>query len=113
MAKTMDISGDLNKFYDQARKDVGKLIAGAKVKGAVIFNASGGNVEFCVYNYIDTVYWIAAQKTLIARDHYGTVAASGVYFKVHPNGHKNQEFLVEPGKAYVYHGPGKIETVTG
>jgi hypothetical protein len=109
------VKGDLNKFYDQARKDISSLIGGARVNGAVIFNNTDKPVNFYVYNYVDTVYWIAAQKTLVAPQRYGTVAASGVFFKIHPNDNKNEEYLVEPKKAYVYHGPGDMamEKVTG
>jgi hypothetical protein len=48
---------------------------------------------------------------LVASGKHGTVAASGTTFKVHPNQDKGQEFLVEPGKAYVYGGPGDVELV--
>lgn len=105
----VNASVNLNKFYDQARKDVGKLLDGAGVHGAVIFNATGKTVTFYAYNYIDTVYWIDAQHTKIADDHHGTVAAAGSFFKIHPDKHVDNEFLVEPHKAYVYHGPGKLE----
>lgn len=109
MPVEVNIEGDINKFYEVARKDVAKLIEGAAVKGAAIFNASGSNVTFYAYNYIDTVYWVSAMKVLVASGNYGTVAASGTFFKIHPNDHKNEEFLVEPGHAYVYKGPGKLE----
>ncbi|MBM3526599.1 MAG: hypothetical protein FJX62_00770 [Alphaproteobacteria bacterium] len=102
---------DLNKFYDQASKDIGGLIQGAAVNGAVIYNNTDKNVTFDVYNYIDSVNWIPAQKTLVAPGFYGTVVASGKFFKVHPNNNKNEEFLVAPHKAYVYDGPGKLQTV--
>jgi hypothetical protein len=107
----LDAKVDLNKFYEVARKDIAKLIQGAAVNAAVIYNNSGEDVTFYVYNYIDTVYWIEAQKTLIADGHHGTVAASGQFFKIHPNSKDNQEFLVAPHKAYVYNGPGKVDMV--
>ena len=100
---------DLNKFYKLASKDIGKLIAGAAVDGAVVFNNSNKAVTFHVYNYSDLVNWVPAQKTLVGPGAYGTVAASGVFFKIHPNNNKDEEFLVAPGKAYVYSGPGRLE----
>jgi len=112
MNAQLDASIDLNQFYELAREDISKLIGGAAVKAAVIFNASGKDVTFYVYNYIDTVYWVDAQHTLIANEHFGTVAASGAFFKIHPDKNKDEEFLVEPGYAYVYTGPGKLEKVT-
>ncbi|MDP2699277.1 hypothetical protein [Thalassospira sp.] len=103
---------DLNKFHELASKDIGKLIAGAAVKGAVIFNNSNKPVTFHVYNYSDLVNWVPAQKTTIAPGSYGTVAASGVFFKVHANNNHDEEFLVAPGKAYVYSGPGRFEAAS-
>jgi hypothetical protein len=102
---------NINKFYDVARTDIASLINGAAIDSAVIFNDSGKPVKFYVYNYIDTIFLVSAQKTLVASDHYGQVAASGKFFKIHPDDDKDAEFLVAPGKAYVYRGPGKIETV--
>jgi hypothetical protein len=111
MADKSAVTVDLNQFYEEARKDIGSLLEGARVNGAVIFNATKDNVTFHVYNYIDTVYWVDAMKTLVAPGHYGTVAASGSFFKIHPNNKKEEEFLVVPGKAYVYKGPGALEQV--
>jgi hypothetical protein len=99
---------DVNKFYKVAREDIKSLIGGAGIGKAVIYNDTDAPVTFNIYNYIDIVYAIPAQKTLVAGHHYGTVAASGVQFKVHPNNNHDHEFLVEPGKAYVYNGPGKV-----
>ena len=109
----VEVTVDLNQFYQDAREDIGKLIGGAEVKAAVIFNNSGRAVTFFVYNYTDGVNWVPAQKTLVANGHQGIVAASGVYFKIHPNNNKDAEFLVEPGHAYVFHGQGKLEPVAG
>lgn len=108
MAVEAKLEGDINKFYDQASKDIGALISGAAVGSAVIFNGTSQPVTFYVYNYIDTAYWVPAQKTLIASGKYGPVAASGNTFKVHPNNNHDHEFLVEPGAAYVYGGPGDL-----
>jgi hypothetical protein len=103
-----DITVDLNKFYKQSRGDIASLIGGAGVNAAVIFNNTKDPVTFYVYNYIDTVYLIPAQQTLVAPGHYGTVAASGVTFKINPNKNKDAQFLVAPKKAYVYNGPGAV-----
>ena len=107
----VDAKVDINKFYDVARKDIASLIGGMSVNAAVIYNASGAAVTFFVYNYIDTVYWISAAKVLVADGYYGSVVASGKFFKIHPNDNKNEEFLVAPHTAYVYRGPGKLEKV--
>ncbi|MEM1130790.1 MAG: hypothetical protein AAGH83_09745 [Pseudomonadota bacterium] len=40
------------------------------------------------------------------------MAASGVAFKIHPKDNKKQEFLVDPGKGYVYNGSGDVDEVT-
>jgi hypothetical protein len=111
MESELKVKGDLNKFYRDAREDLGKLIQGAGVGSAVIFNDTDQPITFFVYNYSDTVYWVSAQRTLVAPQHHGTVAASGSFFKVHPDDRKEEEFLVVPGKAYVYHGPGQLEAV--
>jgi hypothetical protein len=110
--KKLDISVDANKFYEQASQDIKALIGGMAVGKAVIFNDTKDSVTFWVYNYIDTVYWVEAMKTPVAPRYYGTVAASGVSFKIHPNKDKNAEFLVSPGQAYIYSGPGAVLNVT-
>lgn len=112
MAVELDATLNLNDFYDTARTDIALLIGGAEVKAAAIFNSSGQDVTFSVYNYTDVVNWVPAQRALVANDFSGIVAASGVLFKIHPNNDKGAEFIVAPGKAYVFHGPGKIEEVT-
>lgn len=109
MSAELEAEINLNEFYKDARDDVKKLLK--SVNSAVIFNASGKDVTFYVYNYIDTVFWVSAQKTKIADGYYGDVAASGTFFKIHPNDNSSDEFLVAPGNAYVYKGPGKIEKV--
>jgi hypothetical protein len=111
MGDKSSVTVDLNQFYTEARKDISSLIGAAAVNGAVIFNDSKDNVTFHVYNYIDTVHWIDAMRTLVAPGHYGTVAASGDFFKIHPNNRKEEEFLVAPKKAYVYKGPGALQEV--
>lgn len=111
MGAELEATIDLNEFYRLAREDIGKLFKGVGVNSALIFNASGKSTTFFVYNYIDTVYWVSAQKTLVADGFYGAVAASGAFFKIHPNDNKGEEFLVKPNAVYVYHGPGKIEAV--
>lgn len=107
----LDATVDLNKFYEAAREDIGSLIQGAGVNQAIIFNNSGATVNFEVFNYIDSVNWVPAQQTKIADGYYGAVAASGSFFKIHPNGVRDDEFLVAPNKAYVFHGPGKVEVI--
>lgn len=103
---------DLAEFYRMAREDISSLIGLAAVNGAVIYNDTDKPVTFYVYNYIDSVYWISAQKTCVAPGAYGTVAASGAFFKIHPNDDKEHEFLVAPHKAYVYSGPGRVTNVS-
>lgn len=107
----VDVKGNLNKFYSQARGDIASLIAGSAVGSAVIFNGTEATVNFFVYNYVDTVHWVSAQKTMVAAGKSGTVAASGTFYKIHPNDAKDEEYLVSPGKAYIYHGPGNFESV--
>lgn len=109
--KSSSVTMDANQFYKDAREDLKSLIAGAAVRSAVIFNDTKESVTFFVYNYIDIIYAIDATKALVAPGHYGTVAASGDFYKVHPNQRKEQEFLVAPGKAYIYKGPGAIQEV--
>jgi hypothetical protein len=48
---------------------------------------------------------------LVAPGYYGRVAASGVSFKIHPNNKREAEFIVSPGNAYIYRGPGPVEQV--
>ena len=102
---------DVNEFYKLVREDIKSLIGGAGVNAAVIFNNTAEDIEFHVYNYIDTLYAIPAMKTRIASKWSGTVACSGTQFKVHPRNQAGEQKVVEPGKAYVYHGPGKWEQV--
>ncbi len=109
--KQSNVTIDANQFYEQARKDIGSLIGAAGVNSAVIFNGTKDNVTFHVYNYIDSVHWVDAMRTLVAPGHYGTVVASGKFFKIHPNNRREEEFLVAPEKAYVYKGPGALEQV--
>lgn len=111
LAEEANIQGDLNKFYQDARQDIASLLGAAGVKSAVIFNDTPNPVQFYVYNYIDTAYWVSAAKPLAAAGKYVTVAASGDQYKIHPNDEKNHQFLVAPGKAYVYKGPGDVEEV--
>lgn len=105
------VKGNVNEFYRQVEGGIGKLIGGARVDSAVIFNDTESPVTFYVYNYVDSVYWVSAQKCLVAPGTFGVVAASGAFFKIHPNDDKAQEFLVAPSKAYVYRGPGHVEPI--
>lgn len=107
----MDVSIDVNEFYKLAREDIGKIIGVSAVNSAAIYNNTDKAITFYVYNYIDTVYWVAAQKTHIAPGTYGMVAASGSFFKILPNDNKNEEFLVSPNKAYVFSGPGNVQAL--
>ena len=109
MPANLEANLDINKFYETARKDIKSLLT--SVNGAAIYNASGSNVTFYVYNYSDGVNLIEAHHFLVAPDYYGTAAASGKFYKVMPNKNKDEEFLVAPNKAYIYRGPGKIEEV--
>src|SRR5262249_37408576 len=100
---------DVNKTLDQIGSAWPEIKKTLGVEEAVIWNLSGGAVELGVYNYIDTVYWIAAMKTTVANGKAGKVAASGSQFKIHINDNKNEESLVKPGKSYVYSGRGSFE----
>ena len=104
------IKGDVNKIHDQLRNDINDLLTGAKINGVVIFNNTSAPITFFAYNYVDNVFWVAAQKTLVAPQKSGVVAASGAFFKIHPDDKKEHEFLVAPGNGYVYQGPGDIVT---
>ena len=108
MGIDVNVKDELNDFYVRVKGGVSNLIGGAAADSAVIFNATGEPVTFFAYNYVDTVYWIPAQKTFVPSGKYGTVAASGEHFKIHPNDNENEEYLVEPGKAYVYAGRGEL-----
>jgi len=77
----------------------------------LIVNGSKAPVTFFVYNYVDSIHWVSAMKVLVAPGKTGVAVASGAFFKIHPNDKQEQEFLVAPGKAYVYHGPGDVDTV--
>lgn len=112
MAVGLDVKVKLEKFYELFREDVRAAFNSLRVDGAVIFNNSDANVTFYVYNYADSVYWISAHKVLVAPGAHGVVAASGSFFKVHPNDDRESGFLVAPFNAYVYHGPGNVEKVT-
>lgn len=111
MSANFDAKMNVNKFVDLVKEGITALIPVASVHDAAIFNDSGSDVTFYVYNYADTVHWISAMKSRVANQHFGIVAASGAFFKIHPNGDSNQEFLVAPHAAYIYRGPGKLEKV--
>lgn len=110
--KDISLEGNLNTLVTQIRSGVGDIAKSLEIGKAVILNNSGKPVNFYVYNYIDTVFWVSAMHTLVASGKPGIVSASGKAFKIHPNDNANQEFLVEPGKAYIYNGPGDIDPVS-
>ena len=103
-----DIKMDVNKFYDVAREYLASLIQGAAIGSSVLYNDTTQNVVFYVYNYIDTVYWKDAMHTNVAPGYYGVVACSGTQYKINPDKEADNQFIIEPGKAYVYEGPGRI-----
>lgn len=105
------IKMDVNKFYSVARKDIKELIKGAGIGSAVIYNATNQPVTFYAYNYIDIVYAVDAAHTKVAPGYYGAVSASGTKFKINPDKNVDDQFEVEPGKAYVYEGPGAVSPV--
>jgi hypothetical protein len=108
MTTSPNLQGNINDGITQLEKILKEAIAGCAVGSAVILNATTEPVTFFVYNYIDTVYWVPAQQTLVAPGTCGTVAASGVQFKVHPNNNKDYQFLVAPKTGYLYGGPGNV-----
>ncbi len=110
-AEKLNVTMDANNFMDQAMKGIGSLLAGAAVDSAVIYNDTKEMVTFHAYNYTDGLYLVDAMRALVAPGHYGTVAASGTTFKIHPHNKREYEFVVAPGKAYVYKGPGAVQTV--
>lgn len=99
---------DLKEFIDIVCTNIRKIFDLMPVNSAVIYNNTDKPVTFFVYNFIDSVYWISAQRTHIAPGTYGSVAASGAFFKIHPNDNRDHEFLVAPHNAYVYSGPGRV-----
>lgn len=107
----VNLEGDANKFVDQIKGGIGDIAEQLKVNASLIFNNSSKPVNFYVYNYADSVFWISAMHTMVAPNKVGKVAASGVAFKVHPDDNKDHEFLVEPHKAYIYWGPGSIDEI--
>lgn len=113
METTVDVSleGDLNKLGDQLIDLIKSGIGGLRVEQALIANASNKPMTFYVYNYVDSVYWVSAMKVLIAPGQTGVVAASGAFFKIHPEDRKEHEFLVAPGGAYAYFSPGHVESI--
>ena len=68
------------------------------------------SIRFYVYNYSDIFYAIPAHEVTVARGWSGEIAASGKSFKVRPNNQANAEFIVTPGKAYIYYGVGKVKS---
>lgn len=111
MESTQLTGKEIQEFYRLAREDIKALLKDAAVGSAVVFNHSDSPVTFYVYNYIDTVYLVSAQRTRVAPKKYGAVVASGSHFKIHPDDNKNHEFMVSPGKAYVYNGPGDVDAL--
>lgn len=102
---------DLTEMHDALKKDIRDIVSSMRTGVARIFNGSGQTVVFYVYNYIDTVYWVSAQHTMVASGKAGDVSASGDRYKVHPNDNHKAEFLVEPGKVYLYRGEGDVEQI--
>ncbi|MDB4778095.1 hypothetical protein OAG68_01435 [bacterium] len=109
MSASVDAKMDINEFYKDVRGDIGKLLN--SVNEAAIYNDSGKEVTFYVYNYSDGVHWIPACDVKVAPGYFGSVAASGTVFKIDPDNNKDNEFLVAPEKGYVFKGPGKVEKV--
>ncbi len=101
----------VTQLHDALKNDVDGIVQSLKVGASRIFNGTTSPVVFFVYNYVDSAYWVAAQRTTVAPGKGGDVAASGNRFKIHPNDDKKLEFLVEPGGVYLYAGPGDIERI--
>ncbi|WP_194767509.1 hypothetical protein [Tamlana sp. I1] len=105
---SLEANINVNDFYNIAMKDIGKLVSGISSGSAIIFNDTGKQIDFYVYNYIDSLCWITMKKVKIAHGSYGTITAYGKYFKIHPDKNKVNEFLVAPNEAYIYKGPGEL-----
>jgi hypothetical protein len=103
---------DANEFASQVEALLKEGLPLAEVGAARIYKDAPNDVTFTVYNFVDTVYWIPAQRTLIGSHWHGDVAASGIQFKIHPDNNRDHEFLVEPGHAYTYHGAGTVKVVS-
>ncbi|WP_067149223.1 hypothetical protein [Pseudotamlana agarivorans] len=99
---------NVNDFYNICMNDIGKLVSGVSKGSAIIFNDTGKPVDFYVYNSMDSMCWLPTQKINITHGNYGTITASGKYFKIHPDKNKINEFLVVPNEAYIYKGPGVL-----
>lgn len=84
--------------------------SGLTVNEVAIVNQSNKNIRFYVYNFSDIIYAIPAHELTVARGWSGEIAASGKTFKVRPNNQANAEFIVTPGKAYIYYGVGKVKS---
>ena len=104
MAANLNTKMDLEEFYDISQKKIQEMMGGTAKNSAIIFNKSGRDIEFHVYNQFDFSYWIAANKTLILDNDIGLVIASGPFFKIKPNNYYKEEFLIQPNKTYIYRG---------
>ncbi|MBR9829933.1 MAG: hypothetical protein GYB41_15080 [Oceanospirillales bacterium] len=104
MAANLNTKMDLEEFYEIAQKDIQKIIGNTAKNSAIIFNNSGRDIDFHVYNYIESAYWLAASHTFISNKNIGIITANGSFFKVKPDNYYNEEFLVQPNRAYIYKG---------
>lgn len=107
----MDVKLDGNQVASQLIDLLHEGVRQARVNEAVVGNGTGSTIKLSVYNYIDTVYLVAAQTVNVAPGKAGRVAASGDVFKIHVNDNKSEEYLVAPGKAYLYQGLGAFGEV--
>jgi hypothetical protein len=70
---------DANEFASQVEALLKEGLPLADVGAARIYKDAPNDVTFTVYNFVDTVYWIPAQRTLIGSHWHGDVAASGIH----------------------------------
>lgn len=108
MAAIINGKVDLNEFAKQAGSAAKGLDAGT----ALLYNASKSSVQFYCYNGGDFIQAIPYSKPTIASGYAGTIAAGGSNFKVFADNKGDAEFLVKPGRAYIFHGKGAVEEVT-
>lgn len=111
MSEVLPVKVDVNELATTIIPLLEKVAASAAVGLATVANAWPVNRTFYVYNYIDSANWVSAMKATIAPNQAGNLGASGSVFKVQVGDSATDWFLLEPGKKYVYSGPGEWHVV--